>query len=121
MDLLAHALRVMSTLACGIVLIAFVLWASDEGRAASDSQVALAGAAGPGRSAPGTAPAPDPGAKHGGVRGAIEDANEKLISPFDGVAASDTTWSRHAIPALLALLAYGLLARLLINYIPQRT
>jgi hypothetical protein len=121
-EVLAHALRVMSTLACAVVVIAFGFWASDEGRAASDGQVALVGASGPGPSTPGTpvtAPASD--AKHGGIRGTIEDANAKLISPFDSVAASEAAWPKHLIPALLALLAYGLLARLLINYIPQRT
>jgi hypothetical protein len=121
-ELVTRALRVMSTLACAVVLVAFALWASDEGRVASENQVALAGAAGPGPSTAGTPPTvPASGAKHGGIRGAIEDANAKLISPFDGVGASEAAWPRHLIPALLALLAYGLLARLLINYIPQRT
>jgi hypothetical protein len=121
-DRLAHALRLMSTLACGIVVIAFVLWASDEGRAASDNQVAVVDEAGPGSSVPATvATSPTRSAKHGGVRGAIEDANDALISPFEGAASGDDAWPRHGIPALLALLAYGLLARVLINYIPQRT
>jgi hypothetical protein len=65
--------------------------------------------------------APDPDAKHGGVRGAIDEVNDSLIAPFEGAGSSEGPWMRHAMPALLALLAYGLLARLLINYIPQRT
>jgi hypothetical protein len=117
---LAHALRAMSTLACGVVLIAFVMWASDEGRVASDNQIALVQASGHSPAVPGEA-APDPDAKHGGVRGQIDRVNDALIGPFDGAAASEGPWMSHAIPALLALLAYGLLARVLINYIPQRT
>jgi hypothetical protein len=121
-EALAHALRVMSTVACGVVLIAFVLWAADEGRAASDGQIAQVEETGPQSSTQRPAvTVPTPAAKHGGVRGAIEDANYALISPFESAAAGDDAWKRHGVPALLALLAYGLLARLLINYIPQRT
>ena len=121
-DVLAHALRLMSSLACGIVVIAFLLWAGDEGQAASNSQVAQVEQAGPGPSIPATtAPAPMPAAKHGGVRGVIDDANDALVSPFEGAASGDGAWPQHVIPALLALFAYGLLGRVLINYIPQRT
>jgi hypothetical protein len=121
-EALAHALRVMSTVACGVVLIAFVLWAADEGRAASDGQIAQVEESGPHSSTERPAvTVPTTATKHDGVRGGIEDANDALISPFEDVIQSNDPWPRHGIPALLALLAYGLLARLLINYIPQRT
>jgi hypothetical protein len=121
-------LRIASTIACGIVIAAFTMWASDEGRATSDQQIARvsetasdpvtnpdarAGSA----TAPVLAPAPEP--EHGGVRGVIEDANDALLSPFAHVAQNDGPWVAHAIPALLALLTYGLLARILIGYLPR--
>ena len=117
---LAHLLRIASTVACGIVLVAFAAWASDETKAASTAQAAQTG--GPAAATPAgatTAPlavAPEP--EHGGVRGVIESANDELVAPFDGVVASSNTWVQHGVPALLALLAYGVLARLLIAYLP---
>ena len=114
MSHVAHGLRIASTIACGIVIAAFVFWASDEGRAESQSQVA-------GLSENGTATAPPaqpaPSAERGGVRGAIEDANEALLAPFDHIADDGGPWAARAFPALLALLTYGLLARMLIPYV----
>ena len=105
---LAHALRILSTLACGVVLIAFVMFAADQ-RQDPAAQVAATQAA---------VAAPEP--EHGGVRGVIEDVNDTLVAPFEGVATSEDPWVVAAVPALLALLAYGLLARLLIAYLPAR-
>jgi hypothetical protein len=111
---LAHALRLLSTVACCVVVAAFALWASDEGHASTSHQVAQVDTTGPVR----PVQAPEP--RHGGVRGAIDDANAALTAPFDGAVGSGGAWMQHAIPMLLALLAYGLLARVLIAYIPQR-
>ena len=119
-DHLAHALRIASTIACAVVVAAFAMWASDQGQASSDSQVArLAQENGP----VGTAPAAQsvPEEKHDGVRGAVESASDALLSPFDHVAESGGPWPAHGIPVLLALLTYGLLARILIAYLPART
>jgi hypothetical protein len=122
MSQVAHVLRIASTVACGIVIAAFVFWASDEGRAGSESQVARlsqsdgpSGAAIPAEQPAGAPPAADP--EHGGVRGAIEDANRALLSPFDHIGQDGDDWARHGFPALLALLTYGLLARMLIPYL----
>jgi hypothetical protein len=122
---LAPTLRLLSTLACAVVTIAFVMWAADEGRMGRDGQVAQIELSDQGRTlpAPGGAPpaAPaDPDADHDGVRGVVESLNDALVSPFDGFAGSDNAWAAHGIPALLALLTYGLLGRLLIAYVPVR-
>jgi hypothetical protein len=123
-----NVLRVASTIACGIVIAAFAMWATDEGRSGSDQQIArLSQSDGP-NGAPNGAPvtnpaapvaAPAPEAEHGGVRGAIEDADDALLSPFDHVAQDGGPWAAHIFPALLALLTYGLLARILIAYVPR--
>ena len=105
---LAHGLRILSTLACGVVLIAFVMFAADQRQDPAGQVAATQGAVA----------APEP--EHGGVRGVIEDVNDTLVAPFEGVAASENQWVTAAIPALLALLTYGLLARLLIAYLPAR-
>lgn len=114
---LADALRLASTLACGAVLVAFMLWATDEGRAASADQAAqIDTPAAPGVTPVAAAQPPE----HDGLRGAIEDVNATLIAPFEGVTSSTNEWVQHGVPMLLALLAYGLLARLLIAYLPAR-
>ncbi len=109
---LAHGLRILSTIACGIVLIAFVLFAADQRNDDLQFEPPQAALAQP-------AAAPEP-AERGAVRGAVEDVNAMLVGPFEGIATSDDEWVQHGIPALLALVAYGLLARLLIGYIPAR-
>jgi hypothetical protein len=117
MSQVAHVLRIASTVACGIVIAAFVFWASDEGRAGADSQVTqLSQSDGPaGAATPAVQPAAQP--KHGGVRGAIENADDALLSPFAHIGQNGSAWAAHAFPALLALLTYGLLARILIPYL----
>lgn len=117
MTQLAGLLRIASTLACGIVLIAFAAWATDETKSASDQQAAQVPSASQGLGAP-PAAAAEP--EHDGLRGAIETANDKLVAPFEGVTNSTNEWVQRGMPALLALLAYGLLARMLIAYLPQR-
>ena len=111
MNHVAQVLRLASTLACGVVLVAFVLWATDETKAVSSAQAAQV--------APGSTPAAAPEAEQDGLRGAIESANDTLLSPFDGVTRSTNDWVIRGVPMLLALLAYGLLARLLIAYLPD--
>jgi hypothetical protein len=108
---LAHGLRIASTLACGVVLVAFVLFAVDQRDESTRYQPAQAAIA---------EPVLAQEVDHDGARGVVEEVNATLVGPFEGVAASDDPWVQHGVPALLALLAYGLLARLLIGYIPAR-
>jgi hypothetical protein len=119
-----HVLRIASTIACAIVIGAFVMWASDEGQTGSQQQVARISESDGGTIANANKPvvavaATAPQAEHGGVRGAIENANEALVSPFDHVGQTGGPWAAHMFPALLALLTYGLLARILIAYLPR--
>jgi hypothetical protein len=58
----------------------------------------------------------------GGVHEAIDDANDVLLAPFVDLVASDSAWVNHGIPALLALLIYGVGLGFLANMLPkQRT
>lgn len=115
----AHALRIASTVACGIVIAAFVFWAGDGARSGSESQVAGLddAAAQPAAITPAGQTTPAPESERGAFRGAIEDANETLLSPFDHIADDRGKWAERAVPVLLALLSYGLLARMLIPYL----
>jgi hypothetical protein len=110
-----NVLRLASTIACAIVIAAFGMWASDEGRAGSQQQVARLSEEGPGPAQPVAPTSPE----HDGVRGVIEDANHALLTPFEHVGRDSGPWPAHIIPMLLALLTYGLLGRILIAYLPR--
>jgi hypothetical protein len=57
---------------------------------------------------------------HGAFREAVDDANDVLLTPFADVIDSDSAWVNHGIPALLALLVYGLGLGLLANMLPKQ-
>lgn len=93
-----------------LVSLGFLLFAIDETRDASTrsaTQVA-------GRSASRSAdPNPDQERSreraHGTVREAIDDANDLLLAPFAGLSSgSDSKWARRGVPALVALVVFGL-------------
>ena len=46
---------------------------------------------------------------HGTVRETIDDANDVLVSPFTGLTSSSGNhWVQRGVPALVALLVFGL-------------
>ena len=57
---------------------------------------------------------------HGAVREAIDDANDVLLRPFVDLVDSDSSWVNHGIPALLALLIYGVGLGFLANMLPKQ-
>ncbi len=56
--------------------------------------------------------------RNGDVRELIDDANDVLLKPFAGIVDSNNAWVEHGVPALLALIAYGFVLRLLVGYLP---
>ncbi|MEX2193788.1 MAG: hypothetical protein WD844_00750 [Thermoleophilaceae bacterium] len=106
-------LRLASTAATVLVVVGFALFALDEtreGSAATVSRIA---------DASGGAAERERESHNGGVREAIDDVNDVLLTPFEGiVSGTDSEWVRHGVPALLGFLLYGLALRLLAN-IPQ--
>jgi hypothetical protein len=59
-------------------------------------------------------------ASHGTVREAIDDVNDVLLRPFVDLVDSDSAWVNHGIPALLALLIYGVGLGFLANMLPKQ-
>ena len=89
-----------------LVAAGFTLFAIDDfGRASNASRDKLAG---------NVRPDPTPvaerqrEARNSRAREYIDDANDVLLRPFDGVVTNDhSRWAQRGIPALLGLLVYG--------------
>ncbi|HKP91494.1 MAG TPA: hypothetical protein VJT75_16125 [Thermoleophilaceae bacterium] len=119
MTLLQAVLRWASTIACVIVAVSFLLFAVEKSQAgAKDQAEKVVGI---------NEPSPDPQnerereQKHSDIREAIDDANDVLTQPFAGIVEdSSSIWVQRIVTALLALLLYGVLVRILIGYIPAR-
>jgi hypothetical protein len=104
-------LRYLAVLISAVVLVSFAMFAVDEFRGASnETQSAIAAEESTSAihaAAPGTAAGTAQG--HTQVRRAIDRLDRVVTSPFTGlVAGSSSTWVRHGVPALLALLFWGL-------------
>jgi hypothetical protein len=116
---LASLLRTASIIACALVALGFVMFASDQAGAGSREQVekiknAVA------------QPSPSLGDElareheHGKPREAIDDANDVLLAPFSGLASSQSNpWVQRLIPTVLGLLLYGLGLVMLANFLPK--
>ena len=100
-----HRLLVTISTACTLLVIAsFTLFAHDQVAGASQHQqtAELPGAAS-------LAPRPVAAHKpHAQPRRFIDGAASTLTSPFHSVVTSDNPWVDHGIPAVCALLVYGL-------------
>ena len=118
MTLIQTALRWASTIACVILLISFGLFAIEKAEGGSkEQQNKLEGINNP---APTAETERQREKEHGDVREAIDDADDVLIAPFSGVVSSGSIWAKRGVATLLALLVYGLVARILIGYLPGR-
>jgi hypothetical protein len=99
-------LRTAAILICAVVVISFALFAIDELNGASRRNET--------KLAQDLEANPPPAAErqrekdHGSVREAIDDANDVVVSPFEGVVSNDDSrWTQRGVPALLALLVFG--------------
>ena len=104
-------LRLASTVATVFVVVSFALFAIDQTETSSAETVARLD----------NQRQQDTQAQEStGVRGAIDDVSDALLTPFEGlVSDSGSEWVRHGVPALLGFLLYGVALRLLANAIPQ--
>jgi hypothetical protein len=105
--LLAAVLRVVSRIACLIVLVSFVIFAVEQTGSASDHQQDVVNEA----SATATAPAHKhtASAHKGAVHKAIDGVADTLTSPFSGVTSgTNSQWAVNGVDTVMALLVYGL-------------
>lgn len=113
--MIQRLLLLISTLCTAIVVLSFALFGIEEAKAGSKTQ----------QDKLESLDQPNPSGqterarerKHGKVRELIDDANDKLTSPFDGIVGSSSNiWVQRGVPALLAVLLYFVLLRVLAGY-----
>jgi hypothetical protein len=115
---LQSLLRWASTIACAVLVISFGLFAIEQAKGGTKQQEnKLEGINQP---APSAQTERQRERMHGGLREAVDDVNDVLIAPFAGVVDSGSVWAKRGVATLLALLVYGVLARILIAYLPGR-
>jgi len=109
-DVLEKPLRTLSIILTVFVAAGFVLFAIDETRAAANQSAAQVKGQ---EAATNASPSYDQerarARAHNKAREFIDDVNDVALAPFAMVSdGSDTSWVRRGIPAVIALLVYGL-------------
>ena len=116
--------RLVAIVASGLVLLGFAYFATDEmSRGSQNQQNELTRQLTAEDPAP-VAPSPDQEAEreriNGPMREVVDDANDLLLGPFTSlVSGSSDRWVTHGVPALLALLLYGVGLGMLANMLPK--
>jgi hypothetical protein len=98
---ISRVLRLTATACCLLVVLSFAMFARDQMAGASQHQQTelVAGAAQ-------AAPAATKG--HAQPRRFIDDAAQTLTRPFAAIVHSSNEWVDHGLPAVFALIVYGL-------------
>jgi hypothetical protein len=123
---MGSVVRLLAILASALVLLGFAYFATDEMSRGSQNQQNQLDAElfkvkeDPAPIAPSPAEETKREKLNGPLREAIDDANDLLLGPFTAlVEGSSDRWVRHGIPALLALLLYGVGLGMLANMLPK--
>ena len=119
--------RLAAIVAGGLVALSFLMFALDQSREGSDSQVRAVDGQGVRETKFDKAidaPAPDPAIErvreqtNTKFREYVDDANDVLVSPFLFVESSNV-WVKRIVPALLGVLLWGIGGMLLANFLPK--
>jgi hypothetical protein len=116
--------RLAAIVASGLVLLGFAYFATDEMSRGSQTQqdelTRQLTAEDPAPIAPSSDQEADRERINGPVREVVDDANDLLLGPFASlVDGSSDRWVTHGVPALLALLLYGVGLGMLANMLPK--
>jgi len=112
---ISRVLRLTAFACCALVVASFAMFARDQLAGASQhQQTELVAGAHP------TATSGAP-VKHAEPRRAIDAAAKALSSPFDAVVQSTNLWVKRGLPAVFALLVYGLGLGYLARFSSART
>lgn len=102
-NVISRVLRLISVVCVALVVMSFAMFARDQAAGASEHQQTelVAGA--------NTSAAPVAIThRHSQPRRFIDGAEKALTSPFSAVVKSSNPWVAHGLPALFALIAYGI-------------
>ena len=116
---MASLLRFVAVAASAIVIVSFLAFANEEAGRGSRTQVDKLGEAL-------DEPAPAPNVervrehRHSRAHELVDDTNDVLLRPFEGLLDSRNPWVQRIVPGLLALLVYGLGLALLANVLPRK-
>lgn len=112
--MLSSLLRLIAIVASLAILVSFALFAIDEAKSGSQTQLEKLGEKQSKQPAPVNESARE--RAHGDIREAIDDADDILLSPFTGLIESSSAWVSRGVPTLIGLFVYGFLLSLLANY-----
>jgi hypothetical protein len=93
-------LRAIALVSCAVIALSFGLFATEQGRDASEGQVSAV-------VDPGGSAERQREANHTKARETVDDVNDVLLRPFAAPLDSDNVWVKRGVPTLLGLLAYG--------------
>jgi hypothetical protein len=114
-----QVLRAASTVAVLIVVASFTMFVVDEAGKGSSQQIQKV-QDDINTTSPDASTEKRREAQHSAVREKIDDANDALVKPFTGlVSGSSSVWVQRGVTTALALVLYGLLARVLISYLAE--
>ena len=118
--------RLIAIVCSGLVLLGFAFFATDELSRGSQTQQKkleseLSGDLDdPAPIAPSSSQEAARERRNGKFREAVDDANDVLLGPFTDLIDSNDRWVTHGVPAVLALLLYGLGLGTLANMLPKQ-
>ena len=97
-----RSIKLTAFVCCGLIVISFAMFARDQMAGASEHQQSelVAGSS----TTPASAAITH---RHSQPRRFIDGAAKTLMSPFSAVVKSNNAWVDHGLPAVFALLAYG--------------
>ncbi len=103
LNFLVGLVRIASWIACLIILVAFILFATNQANAATSQQIAALGQ--PGNIS--AAPANKPSSSSTTLRQKVMNVSDTLTSPFHNVFGTTSAWGLHISQLVIALLLYG--------------
>lgn len=116
LNFLAGLVRLASGIACLIVVVAFILFATHQANAATSQQIAALGQ--PGNIS--AAPAAQPSASSTTLRQRVMDVSDTITSPFHNVFNTTSAWGLHVSQLVIALLLYGFGVSFLLRTVAMR-
>jgi hypothetical protein len=108
-SVISSTLRLLAFVCCALIVASFAMFARDQMAGASQHQqtALVAGSGVTGGAATSGTDATAPQKPHAQPRQFIDSAAHTLTAPFSGIAPSNNPWVKYGLPAILALLAYG--------------